>query len=177
MTLGFSTDWPKNMPDHMAAKPTFFVEKIWEGIFQKGIQINANDFIEYGRKNLPKNYIVGTKIPKVHTLRQDSKDKWKLGMKIHPVINNRTKNRFQFAPELEVKGIQKIEISYHTINNWDGSIKSENSPLIRIDGRVLCGLEAITLSQNDGFESLEQFLAWFKEDFTGKIIHWTDLKY
>lgn len=33
------------------------------------------------------------------------------------------------------------------------------------------------LAMNDGFESVDQFFAWFNKDWKGKIIHWTDLKY
>src|SRR5699024_2081987 len=49
-------------------------------------------------------------IPKIHTIRHDEKDRWKPGMKIHPIINNRTKNRFQFAPVVECQSVQKIKI-------------------------------------------------------------------
>ena len=33
------------------------------------------------------------------------------------------------------------------------------------------------LSQNDGFDSVQDFLDYFSENFYGKIIHWTDLIY
>ena len=33
------------------------------------------------------------------------------------------------------------------------------------------------LARNDGFDSIQAFFEWFKEDFEGKIIHWTDLRY
>ena len=33
------------------------------------------------------------------------------------------------------------------------------------------------LAKNDGFESVEDFFAYFNKDFKGKIIHWTDLQY
>ena len=48
--------------------------------------------------------------PKKHTIRKDEKDRWKVGNDIHFVINNRTKNRFQFAPITKVKSIQIIKI-------------------------------------------------------------------
>lgn len=28
-----------------------------------------------------------------------------------------------------------------------------------------------------GFDTIEEFFAYFNEDFVGKIIHWTDLRY
>jgi hypothetical protein len=33
------------------------------------------------------------------------------------------------------------------------------------------------IARHDGFDSVNDFLDWFSEDFTGKLIHWTDLKY
>jgi len=193
MTIGFSTHWPKTMTEEYAGKLTLFPEKILESAksimdfyyydFHGGEQplgCNSDDDIE------SINY--EDIFPKHHTLREDPSDRWKVGMKIHPVINNRTKNRFQFAPVLEVKGIQKIEIKY---------IKSSTkTPLIYVGiesqktpGYMLClgtynpelkiaSCNAIeVLAINDGFESLEQFFAWFNKDWSGKIIHWTDLKY
>jgi len=29
----------------------------------------------------------------------------------------------------------------------------------------------------DGFNSIEDFFNWFKEDFEGILIHWTNFKY
>jgi len=33
------------------------------------------------------------------------------------------------------------------------------------------------LALNDGFESYDEFLTFFKEDFTGNLIQWTNFKY
>ncbi|MFI5142060.1 MAG: hypothetical protein ACHQII_06855, partial [Bacteroidia bacterium] len=33
------------------------------------------------------------------------------------------------------------------------------------------------LAYNDGFDNVEAFLNYFKDGFTGKLIHFTDLKY
>ena len=35
----------------------------------------------------------------------------------------------------------------------------------------------LNLVQNDGFASISDFFKFFNKDYTGKIIHWTDLKY
>lgn len=48
---------------------------------------------------------------------------------------------------------------------------------ISVDGRRLSYREALFLAKNDGFIDLADFLNWFKSDFTGKIIHWTNFKY
>jgi hypothetical protein len=33
------------------------------------------------------------------------------------------------------------------------------------------------LARNDGFATVKDFFEWFSEDYTGKIIHWTELRY
>ena len=146
------------------------MDKIWESILQKGLQINANEFIEYGRKCLPKNYIVGSNKSKLHTIRVDESNRWKTGMDIHFVINNRTPQRFQFAPVVKCTGDQKIEILYSFPDNLLSAF-----PRVFVDGVWLP--DATQLAINDGFNSVEDFFAWFNKDFTGKIIHWTDLRY
>lgn len=111
-------------------------------------------------------------ITKLHTFRHDEKNRWKVGMKIHFVINNRSKDQYTFA-EAICKGIQEIVI-----------IPSPTSismmPDIVVDNRRLSYTERSTLITNDGFPEtgLEHFNTWFPQIvFSGKIIHWTDLKY
>lgn len=77
---------------------------------------------------------------------------------------------FQFAPAVKVKSIQKIEIIYE-----DEDKCALARPLVVIDGVWQTDITELVL--NDGFESTEQFFSWFSKGFTGKIIHWTDLKY
>lgn len=48
--------------------------------------------------------------------------------------------------------------------------------------KILSGLlkkyeEIKQLAINDGFEDVENLIAYFNKVFTGKIIHWTDLRY
>lgn len=163
MILPFSTQ--------LKGKPTYFVEKIWETILQKGIQIKITDFIELGHNALPRNYIVGTHKPKFHTMREDKKERWKPGTKIDFFINCRQVNMFRFAPVLPVVSVQKIEISY------DKVFGKTLYPEILIDKVKLHPMKLDDLALNDGFDTIEDFFAYFNEDFTGKIIHWTDLKY
>jgi len=107
-------------------------------------------------------------ISKKHTIRPDLKNRWKAGNKIHAVYNNRSKNQFQFAPTFECKGIQTIEINY--INKFKLST-------IYVDGKYLELSQMYDLAKNDGFDDLTHFAEWFKGNFKGKIIHFTDLKY
>lgn len=91
------------------------------------------------------------------------------------VIFNRSKNQFQFAPVLECKAVQTIRI-------WE-AVAYEY--YVKIDGNVLRSGEDVDelnrIARNDGFESIEKMIAWFKSnsnlplDFKGKIIHWTNL--
>ena len=172
-TLGFSTQWPK----HMSSKPTNFIPKIWAGlVINNDLHYAHLDDIWLNAEGLPDvaNIFptpeeVHNGIPKVHTIRTDEKNLWKPGRKIHMVVFNRSKNRFQFAPVLEVKTIQKIEIKWSEHNGLHATIV--------IDGCTV-GIHTIRrLAVNDGFDSVEHFFKWFNKKFTGKIIHWTNLKY
>lgn len=178
MTIGFSTHWPKNMGPEFAGKPNYFVPKVWTGLMKYGVQMNAVQWAEIGN-SLPKedsDKIFNVQ-PKIHTFREDSQDRWKVGMKIHPVINNRTKNRFQFAPIFKVTRIQKIEIIHSKSNPGIVRIIIDKKPFYEGPTWSCYKRHLENLVRNDGFESVEQFFAWFNKDFTGKIIHWTNFKY
>lgn len=112
----------------------------------------------------PSKILAGTKI---HTIRKDIPNRWKVGNKIHFATGVRTKNYNQFY-EGKCKGIQKIFIRY-----------LNEEILIYINDRKLPLLQsqAEQLAVNDGFESLYHFSEWFNKEFTGKIIHWTSFEY
>lgn len=166
MTLSFKTS--------IDGQPTYFVEKIWAGLV-----INEDILpIGYSRRE---NWIdecvdtlnIGVKI---HTIRADKKNRWRVGMPIHFVVNNRTPARFQFAPTIPVKAIQEIYI------RWSGAVV-----YVSIDGKPfyssltnepeMLNHRMLFLAKNDGFDSIEAFLQYFNSDFKGKIIHWTDFTY
>lgn len=107
---------------------------------------------------------------KKHTIRKDENDRWKPGMKIHFATGVRTKLYHQFY-EGFCKSTQKIQIL------WDNISLNGEFISILIDGRLIDLDEVETLAINDGFEDVSEFLNWFSEDFEGKIIHWTDLRY
>lgn len=163
--------------------PTEFVGKIWAGL----IPIKGNDAAEAMAKfrmGISKGLVqyaptVGEclkhYVPKLHTMRQDEKNRWKPGMKIHAVVFNRTKKRFQFVPVMECKAVQDIEIVYgdHRVEvfidceYYDGVSMRDDTEHEELE----------TLARNDGFKDKSGFFNYFKKGFTGKIIHWTDLKY
>ena len=107
---------------------------------------------------------------KKHTIREDKHDRWKAGRVIHFATGVRTKLYEQFK-EGFCKSTQKIQIL------WDNISLNGEFVSILIDGRLIDLDEVETLAINDGFEDVSEFLNWFSEDFEGKIIHWTDLRY
>lgn len=207
MTLSFSQKWPKHMGE-WAGQPNYFIEKIIKGISDSDKDFYAEYCSQCGWKGMS-SITVGAICPKcgyhalrychegpffgddgyyshldhkpkLHTIRHDPHGRWKPGMTIHPVINNRTPNRFQFAPEIVCTGVQEIKIKHGMFgfkSVWiDGNITGNFSENF-IGENPVCTDLMRTIAINDGFDSLEQFFAYFNEDFTGKIIHWTDLKY
>lgn len=138
-------------------KETFFDRKI------QSCLINELNY-DFQLLNEKYGYKVNNYKPKIHTIRKDEKNRWEVGNKIHAVYNNRQKNQFQFAPTFECKGIQKIIISVRYKH-------------VFIDSRELSVSEMNQLAINDGFDSVEDFFAYFNTNFTCKIIHFTDFRY
>ena len=106
---------------------------------------------------------------KIHTIREDKNERWKVGTKIDFFINVRQKNMFRFAPVLPVVSTQDIEIEYTgsgVYNAW-----------VFINGKLMNEKNLLEFAQNDGFDTIEDFFAYFNKDYTGKIIHWTDKRY
>lgn len=173
MTLGFSTKFKDG-------KSNFFLEKIWAALnlHFTGDQ-NCYDGTEdwddgFWEKNVKDKVFswVGTYHvePKLHTMREDAHDKWHAGLDIHPVINNRTANRFQFAPTIKCVSTQDVYMTY---------FRSQLE--VTIDDKYQYWNTIDALVKNDGFHNTGQFVQWFfpkgKDVWKGKIIHWTDLKY
>ena len=103
---------------------------------------------------------------KIHTIREDKHDRWKEGNTIHFATGVRTKKYKQFI------GGQCISTQNIEIKHLPTGIS------IKIDGKELGGFyELHKLAVNDGFDGIDSFYKWFNKDFSGKIIHWTALKY
>src|SRR5690625_1462107 len=169
MTLGFSTHWPDKMGE-LAGQPTYFIEQIWSGLKDHDLSTRAEEL--FYSDNGKKFRAITDFPPKIHTIRRGNR--WRKGMKIHMVIHNRTKKRFQFAPVLECTGVQNVEIDHWW---YDEEKTAANFPTVKIDDRLLDWTEIENLALNDGFPSVEDFFKFFDSDFSGQIIHWTNLKY
>ena len=163
MTLSFSTQ--------INGKPNWFIEKVWKGLLENKI-CSKSEYLDFlSNDDYEANWAIPPFeiMPKIHTIREDKNNRWKASNTIHPVINNRTPNRFQFAPEFKCISTQEIEICY--------SRSIGNDPITWIDGRHIYLPEIYKLAVNDGFEDTFEFFNYFNHDFIGKIIHFTDLKY
>lgn len=177
MTLSFSQKWPKTMPAHLATKNNYFPVKVLKGLeVSHGGELHAfkiRSFFNYSRLDGFSMEVWQEIKPKIHTIREDKSNRWNPGTGIHFVINNRTKNRLQFAPVLPVVSVQEIKIVYDP----DFCEQYSSEPTVLVDGKPLNLDDMELLAKNDGFNDAYEFCHWFKEDFTGKIIHWTNFKY
>lgn len=187
MTLAFSTK--------IEGKPTYFVGKIWKSIIDSqettpslilAVVLLAKHAVRAHNNNIKfiekKEWSQSGITPKIHTIRKDKSNRWEKGRDIHFVINNRTKDRFQFAPVIKCTHIDLITIEYKKEFMfpfiWIREPGQKNGGL-RLDPRehFIYISELSELALNDGFENWEAFLRYFNEDFEGKIIHWTKFNY
>jgi len=100
---------------------------------------------------------------KLHTIRTDEKKRWRPEMKIHYATGVRSQYYDNWRMG-KCTGVQPIEIRDRSV--W-------------VNGRELNESEIIYLSDNDGFDCVEDFWGWFDlySPFEGRLIHWTDLRY
>jgi len=133
--------------------------------------------IGFKKKFVPK-ILDGTK---KHTIREDATNRWKEGRVMDMATGVRTKQYNKFTEQICL-GIQKIEFKWHTENK--GLVNESRGVRVFIDGRNINGewfnedeMLIDVLARNDGFDNRVDFFTWFSEDFTGKLIHWTDLRY
>lgn len=154
-------------------KPTFFVEKILAAFDDHYM---AKEYYYENRAEIaPLCDWTRAYLPKLHTIREDKPNRWKKGNDTHFKVWSgkpyHSKN-INFLPLVECISTQKIEIIYKDTDGLRMEI-----PTIYIDNDWIPFENIKSLAINDGFGSIEDFLNYFKSDFTGKIIHWTNLKY
>ncbi len=151
---------------------TFFIEKIWKGLLTKGVKMSIRELIKsFDSLSSNQQSLVSKMTPKLHTIREDKKNRWKTDVMIDFYINVRQKNMFRFAPRIPVVSTQEVEIVY------DAVFGKNLHPKIIIDGKRLDKYLVDDFAQNDGFDTIEDFLDYFDKDYKGIIIHWTDLRY
>jgi hypothetical protein len=156
-------------------KPTYFLEKIWKGLLQDREDL-GDIYMEYQRRHLDKFgcFWDGDDFreflnQKIHTIRRDTERKWKPGMEIQLIINQNEQDEFQFAPLLKCQSTQEIHLDY--------SNTVIDGPAVFINYELLSSSVTNELAINDGFSNKEDLFFYFKEDFHGTLIHWTDQQY
>ena len=181
---------------HIHLRPSFFPDKIWSHLIRSGKSSGYRNFETDYAKRFKNTGFLDWKVlnPKIHTIRRDKENALKKGDGIIPVIYKGTFSEFEFAPTLEIKSIQEIEIEYDRTKDMQ--------PIITIDGKTLKPIgfiapyrrnEKLSINElkearrydnfftdlclNCGFDLEEDFIRFFPENYNGKIIHFTDFKY
>ena len=162
MILGFKKNFPWG-------EPTYFKEKILASVAPI-VGVHLGEFMDLikGEKS-PEDFMFQKKI---HTIRRDYADRWQKGRSIQMCYRGKG---YSMVDEFN-KGISRLQ---HCTGVQEIEIKRipGNQKVITIDGRQLGLAEHLLLAKNDGFDDVNWFYRWFEEDFTGKLIHWTDYRY
>lgn len=121
---------------------------------------------------------------KIHTIREDAKNRWDSAKTIHFATGVRTKNYDNFKTEkrMSIQPVTIINRPYQMRGVIIHHNKCPNKEIL-LDRMQYFGKEQknqkeiddwlLKFANNDGFDSLEEFFQWFNKDFSGKIIHWT----
>jgi hypothetical protein len=190
MILGF-----KEFFNAKKTQPTYFREKILAGVHPNLAAVGSEKYpITYPRT------ILLLPEPKLHTFREDKYDRWRAGMSIQMVYRGpkySIKDHFNMGDDLaglqKCKSIQKVEIKWRHEKALCTRMTDKSIFIMKIDGKdffettIHKGVQFLRfgpkgqlmaqLISNDGFSNINWFFRYFKKDFTGKIIHWTDLRY
>lgn len=166
--LQYASTYPAHL-ERIGGQATHFKVKLWQGF--TNMTLNDLQEVEYVKflKKLTMDDInlIGHKNSKLFTIRKDSEDLIQPGVEIG--FFDEAGN--EFAPVIRCVSIQEIKIRWYSrFGDWRGDT------LTFIDSIAVRGNVVEELARKDGFDSVEDFFTWYNEDFTGKIIHWTDLK-
>lgn len=131
--------------------------------------------LSYSVKSFEQSLRTGVK---KHTLRADPKKRWKAGMKINQWMGS-PRNGGRFLYDDRCQSVQEVRIQCDLVDSPPPYIKRKLS--IYVDGRLLSWNEMLRLIQNDGLDYIGFLTFFFKHGqigtWTGRIIHFTDLKY
>lgn len=113
---------------------------------------------------------------KIHTIRADKGNRWKVGTKIHFWLGNPRNTRGKNKPHQFGTGIcsrvETIRMDFDIPEDWQtDKVKIGNDIILKSKE------ELNALAVNDGFENWEQMKLWFDNEdkmFIGKIIFWKD---
>ena len=116
---------------------------------------------------------------KIHAIRTEEGGLWKRkeGSPIYMEYENR---RGLLDKTYRYNGSQEIEFKWNTF--LVGKVGQSHGVILLIDGVSVVNSDDIIeqLYKNEGFKDRVEFFTdphWFKKDFKGQIIHWTDFRY
>jgi hypothetical protein len=177
-------------PNFLSGRPTNFVEKIWasktspkafhtmsmmDAMYEN---IEATPASKTGRYK--PEFCIDELRPKLHTIRKDEKNRWKVGKIIHFTLFNRTKDHWNFFTT-KCTGVQRV---FMVIYPLSGELNDKNLIyLLQVEDNLLSDLEMEELATNEGFDNVDAFIEWFRPLLTPsevaefKLIHWTDTRY
>ncbi len=100
---------------------------------------------------------------KIHTLREDPKERYKVGMILDHCTGIRTK---KFKKHLQ-----------NTCTRIDQVYVNPRNKTVQVNGVLLTELEKQIFIANDGFPDQESFWNWFNQPKNLRLIQWTKHKY
>lgn len=180
--------FPQTFPAYhpKAGQPTYFVEKIWNGIINNSFEIDYAKVCTYNNELSSdilcpfwKSINIGFSGlgAKHHTIR--SGNRWKVGDKFSPRVwsgKPYQSKQITIAPDIEVKNVWDFEIKK---TNFHGEIFITHSfpelGIYNFKERVINPGWIEEIAENDGL-SITDFMQWFRypKPFSGQIICWNE---
>lgn len=188
MTLPYSHIFNSKIPV-IGGQPTAFINRIWRGLIKNNIAHKSEYAFYYQQWH--EKFIndalhahfddVDLEIfdtVKIHTIREDKTDRWKPGNTIDAFFFSRRPHMFRIHPRIKCTSTQTIEIrEMLSVATNIANVYNNKIYVVLVDGKSLTKEDVKKLALNDGFDSVKNFFHYFNDNFKGKIIHWTDLKY
>lgn len=176
--LSFSTTFPSYHPK--VGQSTYFIEKIWSGLLQIDPQWYGQflpGFDEEDDREFKLSYSKMRSFePKYHTIRIGHR--FNVGDGIIPFVWSGLPYRSKW-----IKPFYNGELVIPVKRVWDFKVKisyvgSKKVPFFSINGSHPNLPMELTISKNDGFKFITDFVDWFNEPFSGQIITWNpNLRY
>lgn len=151
---GSRTHFPEKITKSLIECTIFPEDDILRFIYSKYALYDINAYIN----SHPKNF----------TIRRDKEEYWDETKIVEFSLDGKS----LFLPSVPVISVQEILMTY-----FQGRFE------ISIDDRYIWGWDVLTsIALNDGFDTVTDFQLFYKRKmihgvFSGKIIHWTNLRY
>lgn len=115
---------------------------------------------------------------KVHTIRDDKHDRWKVGNKIHFWLGNPRNTRGKTKPYQfgvgQVSRVESIRMDFAIPEDWQQDIVYIGDDIV-----LKSNDELNALAENDGFNNWDEMKHWFVNadmQYFGKIIFWKNFE-